>query len=329
MLTQYDVFISYRRAGGSEKAQLVKSELMQRGIEKDRIFLDTHMHGGDFEQEIKRAIPRSKHVVIIISKGCFDEVRKTDFWYMEMIEALAQKKHIVPIFFDGITTFDGLEVPSEIQAITKRNAITYQHEYADEVFNKLMTFLDHPVSKQTDVPTTSVWKRIGIGILVLLFAFAAFFSVGFAVGYFTNRINAEEMMTNAFRAHQIVALDAHTIEYSGDAMRFIYDVQTNDISYYNSEITFTSGLSFESIVMSISIPIAFKNLLSVAKHSGNGRSKVLVFVAGSIGILCGYSIGKPVGMKYAMWQNEKALEEYLRQEKTRDFIISKIEDIYQ
>ncbi len=330
MMEKYDVFISYRRAGGSEKAQLVKSEIMQRGIEKDRVFLDTHMHSGDFEQKIKQSIQQSKHIVVIISKGCFDEARATDYWYMEIKEALAQKKDIIPIFFDGITKFDGLNIPSDLQAITKQNAITYQHEYADEVFNKLMTFLDHPVSPEPPaVPTASIWKTIGIGIFVLLFVFASFFSVGFAVGYFTNRIDAEEMMTNAFRSHQIVALDAHSIEYSGDVMRFVYDVQTNDVTYYNSDITFTSGLSFESVMMAVSIPIAFKNLLSVAKHSGNSRSKIVVLVAGSVGILCGYSIGKPVGMRYAMWQNERALEEYLRQEKARDFIIRKIENIYQ
>ena len=97
--TFFDVFISYRRKGGSEKAQLVKSELKQRGVEEERIFLDTHsLHDGDFEQKIKVAIEQSQSVVVIISGGCFDEVKETDYWYMEIREAMLQRKKLFRFF---------------------------------------------------------------------------------------------------------------------------------------------------------------------------------------------------------------------------------------
>ena len=89
MTERYDIFVSYRRKGGSEKAQLVKSEMQLRGIPDERIFLDTHsLHEGDFVSKIKTAVEESKNVVLIVSEGCFDEVRETDFWYMEIKEAL-------------------------------------------------------------------------------------------------------------------------------------------------------------------------------------------------------------------------------------------------
>ena len=140
--TFFDVFISYRRKGGSEKAQLVKSELKQRGVEEERIFLDTHsLHDGDFEQKIKVAIEQSQSVVVIISGGCFDEVKETDYWYMEIREAMLQRKKIVPILFDGITSLAALDVPKEFLDLTKMNAVSYQHEYADAAFDKLLLFI--------------------------------------------------------------------------------------------------------------------------------------------------------------------------------------------
>ena len=139
---KYDVFVSYRRKGGSEKAQLVKSELKQRGCTDERIFLDTHsLHDGDFEQKIKVAIEQSQSVVVIISKGCFDEIKETDFWYMEIKEALLQRKKVIPIFFDGFTSFAALNVPQELVELTKMNAVIYQHEYADAAFDKLVMFI--------------------------------------------------------------------------------------------------------------------------------------------------------------------------------------------
>lgn len=138
----YDVFISYRRKGGSEMAQLVKSEIRQRGIEENRIFLDTHsLHDGDFEQKIKVAIEQSESIVVIISNGCFDEIKETDYWYMEIKEALIQSKQVIPIFFDGITTFASLNVPKELESLTRMNAVTYHHEYASAAFDKLLSFI--------------------------------------------------------------------------------------------------------------------------------------------------------------------------------------------
>lgn len=154
--TKYDVFISYRRKGGSEKAQLVKSELILRGIADDRIFLDTHsLHVGDFEQKIKIAIKQSKSIVVIISNGCFDDVKETDYWYMEIKEAFLQSKTVVPIFFDGITSFGSLNVPEELFTLSKLNAVTYQHEYSNAAFDKLSSFIN------TQAQQPSIQKQRG------------------------------------------------------------------------------------------------------------------------------------------------------------------------
>lgn len=153
MKCNYDVFISYRRDGGFETAQLVKSEIKQRGIGEERIFLDTHsLHDGDFEQKIKVAIEQSKSVVVIISNGCFDEIKDTDYWYMEIKEALQLGKNIVPVFFDGITSFANQIIPQELQELTKKNAVTYHHEYANAAFDKLLIFIGCENGNNTQKP---------------------------------------------------------------------------------------------------------------------------------------------------------------------------------
>ena len=51
---KYDIFISYRRKGGSERAELLKVILEKRGYKSNRVFMDTHSPlGGDFKQRIK------------------------------------------------------------------------------------------------------------------------------------------------------------------------------------------------------------------------------------------------------------------------------------
>lgn len=180
--TAYDVFISYRRKGGSEKAQLVKSEIRQRGVEEERIFLDTHsLHDGDFEEKIKVAIGQSKSVVVVVSKGCFDEVKETDFWYMEIREALLQNKKVVPVFFDGITSFNALAVPAELKELVKKNAVTYQHEYADAAFDKLLTFIDfnplQPKSRRKGCLFSMKYRGCLISVTLLSVLFLVIFPI--------------------------------------------------------------------------------------------------------------------------------------------------------
>lgn len=140
--TVYDAFISYRRKGGAEKAQLIKSELRQRGLPDERIFLDTHsLHEGNFEEKIRTAISVSQNIIVIISQGCFDEVRQTDYWYLEIREALNQGKNVIPVLFDNISSISNLNVPDEIVGLKEKNCISYQHEYANAAFDKLYTFL--------------------------------------------------------------------------------------------------------------------------------------------------------------------------------------------
>ena len=137
--TKYDVFISYRRKGGSEKAELLKTVFMQRGYRSSRIFMDTHsLPSGDYYKKLAEAINKSDNVVVLITKGCFENLSENDCWFFEIKTALDHKKNIIPVFFDGLKATD---FPDSLQALSVYNGLSYNHEYADAFYEKLLSFL--------------------------------------------------------------------------------------------------------------------------------------------------------------------------------------------
>ncbi len=140
---KYDVFISYRRNGGSERAELLKLILEKYGYNNRRIFMDTHsIESCNFKQKIKEAIFLSKDFILIITKGCFDSIKKEDYWIFEISEALSLGKRIIPIFFDGIESINARKLPTDLTALSEINGIIYHPQYADAFYLKLLSFLN-------------------------------------------------------------------------------------------------------------------------------------------------------------------------------------------
>ena len=146
--TTYDVFISYRRAGGSVKAELTKDELAKRGFRENRMFLDTRsLTSGNYLKTILDAIANSRNVVVVITKDCFKSLPTDSTWVREIEYAIELHKNIVPVYFDGITGLKAEEIPSCIQHIAFENAVQYVHQYADASFDRLASRLSkEPVS---------------------------------------------------------------------------------------------------------------------------------------------------------------------------------------
>lgn len=71
---KYDIFISYRRDGGEDKARLINKKLKEMGY---KVFFDHDAAlRGQFETVIKTAIENSKSVLLVLSSKCF--VRSSD-----------------------------------------------------------------------------------------------------------------------------------------------------------------------------------------------------------------------------------------------------------
>lgn len=333
---KYDVFISYSRADYldtnnniiEDSAVDVIVQALERNSIKYWIDIDGDNTNDQYMAKITEAIEDSGMVLFISSEKSNG---KDSYWPIKEVSLAGEKhKKIVPV------KIDDSEFNNNISLVFAGVNIIEYYKNEERSIKKVIkifkgeddTIILAPDSIQKKI--LSVSKVVACLLLVLICVFTLFASIGFAVGYFTHRTNAEVLMSSAFRNRELNAKNNHTIYYSGKSIEFTYDVNTDKLELYNeTEIRFFDNITFESVAMAISIPLAFKNLMKSAKYAGNGKAKAGVMIVGSIGILCGYSIGVPIGANYAQWQGEKSLEEYFKRESTREKIKAMLNELYQ
>eukprot|EP00009_Paramoeba_aestuarina_P000351 CAMPEP_0201513852 /NCGR_PEP_ID=MMETSP0161_2-20130828/5823_1 /ASSEMBLY_ACC=CAM_ASM_000251 /TAXON_ID=180227 /ORGANISM="Neoparamoeba aestuarina, Strain SoJaBio B1-5/56/2" /LENGTH=457 /DNA_ID=CAMNT_0047910227 /DNA_START=448 /DNA_END=1821 /DNA_ORIENTATION=+ len=143
-----DVFISYRRKGGSVLAHLLRRELQMGGL---TVFLDVENLGtGDFRTSLLSNLKKSVNFLILLTPGaldrCKDDIDNKDFVHMEICAALKRKKNIVPIIEQGFE-FPTLEernaYPSDMRDLFDINGIEYNHCYMEATMIRIKSFL-HP-----------------------------------------------------------------------------------------------------------------------------------------------------------------------------------------
>lgn len=115
MTNKFDIFISYRREGGFEVANLIANKLRLSGY---RVFLDIHaMHSGDFSIQLEEQVKKCKDFIWVLSPTIIkDETgqisRKNtlayrdgvDYFRDEICWAIQYHKNIIPVFLDGFDT---------------------------------------------------------------------------------------------------------------------------------------------------------------------------------------------------------------------------------
>ena len=93
---QYDIFISYRRDNGEDKARTLTQHLSALGY---RVFFD-HEAGmtGEFETEILAAVEIAPVFLMLLTPNCFDRCIEEGDWVRREIErAIRFKKSIIPV----------------------------------------------------------------------------------------------------------------------------------------------------------------------------------------------------------------------------------------
>lgn len=139
---KYSAFISYRRVGGAEKAELLKAVLCKKGYRAKDIFMDTYtIHTGNYVQNIEQAIAQSRNFIVIITKGCFDNLDQDGIWVHELKLAKDLGLNIIPVYFDGIRKLQPSDLPEPISDLPLDNAVIYSHDYADASYERICCFM--------------------------------------------------------------------------------------------------------------------------------------------------------------------------------------------
>lgn len=137
----YDVFISYRRAGGEDFARAVYQELCHR---KYKVFLDRqNLESGDYERQVFEVISNCRDAVIILPQNALDRCcDEKDLFRKEIAAALEQQKNLIPIVRSGFTFPDEETLPLDIRGLIKQEAIIETPESYDAVIRRLTEMLD-------------------------------------------------------------------------------------------------------------------------------------------------------------------------------------------
>ena len=158
---KYDIFISYRRDGGYETAQLLYDSLKQLGY---RVSFDMEtLRGGKFNEQLYSRIEQCSDVLAIMSKGslALRENREDDWFRLEIAHALKRGKNIVPVFLRDFKFPDKEILPSDIAEIVEFNGVVAAQEHYDSTVKKIC-------EKFNARPRRSKWKIIGLALFLLL-----------------------------------------------------------------------------------------------------------------------------------------------------------------
>ncbi|XP_055327881.1 NAD(+) hydrolase SARM1-like isoform X2 [Paramacrobiotus metropolitanus] len=141
--SENDVFISYRRATGSQLASLLKVHLQLRGFS---VFIDIDkLDAGAFDQKLIDSVRLAKHFVLILSPNaldrCINDAERKDWIHREISAALSYKCNIVPITDPSFIWPNPDALPEDMRSVCKFNGIRWIHDYQDACVDKLERFL--------------------------------------------------------------------------------------------------------------------------------------------------------------------------------------------
>ena len=175
----YDIFISYRRDGGAQYARILQLELEKRGY---RVFLDyEELTDGVFGDNIKEAISEAPVFMMVLSAHYLDRCRNEGDWVREeIILAIKQQKHFIPINPDN--SFDGIpvDIPEDIRQVVG------SHQHSEVNFGQLLgASIDRMVKNRiaNNIKVSGKPRKKLISFTVAtVFAIAAIIGVTFYLG---------------------------------------------------------------------------------------------------------------------------------------------------
>lgn len=139
MKKHYDIFISYRREGGFETAQLITQYLKNKGY---NVFFDLeNLRGGKFNNQLLDVISSCKDFIIVFSPKEVERLWNEDDWVrLEIAHAVSSNKNIIPVLLQGFKFPDTL--PDDINEVRHFNGVSAgDYNFFDASMTKLQGFL--------------------------------------------------------------------------------------------------------------------------------------------------------------------------------------------
>lgn len=145
MNSNYDIFISYRRAGGFESANLIAEKLRGMGYS---VFFDVEsLRSGKFNEQLYKVIEQCKDFVVVLPERALDRCsnedgtpNEDDWIRKEVVHAMKLDKNIVPVMLAGFGWPKkmpvGMEALKDYQSITATS-----HDTFDYAMQKLAGFM--------------------------------------------------------------------------------------------------------------------------------------------------------------------------------------------
>lgn len=182
---KYDIFISYRRDGGEDKARLINKKLKEMGY---KVFFDHDAAlRGQFETVIKTAIENSKSILLVLSAKCFQRsCDEKDFVRREIEYAQKCGIEILPIYPVGdIEKYEELfDVENLPQSIKQLQQIQIAHIDFHENFEISCEYQIKKNLPTNIVPSnkTVLAEKTGADIHVITDTDCMIYTYGYKVG---------------------------------------------------------------------------------------------------------------------------------------------------
>ena len=172
---RFDIFISYRREGGYDTAQLLYDRLTQM---RYRVSFDLEtLRGGKFNTQLYQRIEQCSDVLVIMSKDSLNlrENPDDDWFRLEIAHALKCGKNIVPVFLRDFKFPQKDDLPPDIADLVDYQGVTASQEHFDSTLQRICrNFKAKPQRR--------------IGRIVGIAAFVAVLTIGVSVAFNADRI---------------------------------------------------------------------------------------------------------------------------------------------
>jgi len=195
MAQRYDIFISYRRKGGTQDARLVDEKLRNKGY---YVSFDIDTLGkGKFTDTLRTRLKDCKDFIVIFEPSYYErffdengkvqpeDVLNEDWCYLELKNAIALGKNIIPLIKRDFRFPSNL--PKDIKEIAEYNAIELTEKEFKEIFEYKVK--DYLISKPK---FTYSHKKSIIAVLSLMIVGVIALLVSFGLAKQKESLKAEE-----------------------------------------------------------------------------------------------------------------------------------------